>query len=177
MKPFILLTVCILLSQACVSSKKYRELQQISLTKDSLLGERDAMITAGQNQLAALEKSVADLEKEISFHKEKIAWMREEAKEKSERISDLKSQVDMLYTENEAFTRKNDELIHSNSVYAGITRNLLVELEVQHLKVMNLTLALNRKDSLNVHLVKKAKQEMSDKKYKKALEKLGFVFN
>jgi hypothetical protein len=64
-----------------------------------------------------------------------------------------------------------------NSLYACITKNLLSELEIQQLKVMNLTLAVNRQDSSNIHLIKKAKKEMSDKKYKKALEKLGFVFN
>lgn len=177
MKPVLFLSLLLFFFNACVSSKKFKEVQLVSMAKDSVILEKQGIIEDQQKSLAALEKSVADLEKEISFQNEKLAWMAADTKEKSGRIDDLKSQVDKLYIENEAFTRKNDELIHSNSVYAGITRNLIVELEVQHLKVMNLTLALNRKDSINVHLVKKAKKEMSDKKYKKALEKLGFVFN
>ena len=53
---------------------------------------------------------------------------------------------------------------------------MLEELEVKNLKVLNLSLALQKQDSLNIHLVKRTKQNISDKKLKKSLEKLGFVF-
>jgi hypothetical protein len=88
----------------------------------------------------------------------------------------LNVELKRIQDEKDLITKSNEALIQSNTTYVGITKNLLSDLEVQYLKVLNLSIALERQDSLNIHLVKKVKREMSDKKYKRALEKLGFVF-
>ncbi len=73
-------------------------------------------------------------------------------------------------------SKRITDLHNSNSVNAEIIKKMLEELEVKNLKVLNLSLALQKQDSLNIHLVKRTRKNISDKKLKKSLEKLGFVF-
>ena len=132
----------------------------------------DSLLSA----MTALQQSKTLLEKEITHQHEKVNLLQREIAGKSTHIADLQTEMERVKQENVSCLERNEELTHTQSVYAGITRNLISDLEVQQLKVINLTLALERMDSLNIHLVKKSKKELSDKKYKKALEKLGFVF-
>lgn len=162
---------------SCVPAKKYKALQADFSTEKMKSEEKSKTITELQSSVLAFRAAVAGLEMELAHQKEKTTWLTKESAQKSERIQEMQQELKVVHQQNEAFAKKNDDLVQVNSVYSGITKNLLSELEVQNLKVMNLTLALTRQDSVNIHLIKKAKKEMSDKKYKKALEKLGFVFN
>ncbi|MBK9736965.1 MAG: hypothetical protein IPO92_19250 [Saprospiraceae bacterium] len=79
-------------------------------------------------------------------------------------------------TTNADLSKRMDDLSLSNKVNVDIMKKLLEEAEIQHLKVLNLSLALQKQDSLNIHLVKRSKKNISEQKVKKSLEKLGFVF-
>lgn len=124
----------------------------------------------------SLKKANEILQNTVRHQEEINVLLKSDVRFKSDRIDELNVELKRIQDEKDLITKSNEALIQSNTTYVGITKNLLSDLEVQYLKVLNLSIALERQDSLNIHLVKKVKREMSDKKYKRALEKLGFVF-
>ena len=102
--------------------------------------------------------------------------MKKEHSFKDEKIRDIENNLIFVKTSNVDLSKRMDELSTSNKLNVDFMKKLLEEAEVQHLKVLNLSLALQKQDSLNIHLVKRTKKNISDKKLKKSLEKLGFVF-
>lgn len=176
MKNILIALICLLSFSSCVSSKKHNALK-VDYSKQET---KAALQKQQYDSLMVLHQQLIQanmiLEKEWGFAKEKIQMLTKETNKNSDYILGLKQEMEVLRNEKSAVDFKNEELIKTQGVFAGITKNLLSELEMSQLKVMNLTLALERTDSLNIHLVKKAKKEISEKKYKKALEKLGFVF-
>jgi hypothetical protein len=137
---------------------------------------QSATISDLLNSLDSLKKANEILQNTVRHQEEINVLLKSDLKFKSDRIDGLNVELKRIQDEKDVITKSNEALIQSNTTYVGITKNLLSDLEVQHLKVLNLSIALERQDSLNIHLVKKVKREMSDKKYKRALEKLGFVF-
>lgn len=137
---------------------------------------QSATISDLLNSLDSLKKVNEILQNTVRHQEEINVLLKSDLKFKSDRIDGLNVELKRIQDEKDVITKSNEALIQSNTTYVGITKNLLSDLEVQHLKVLNLSIALERQDSLNIHLVKKVKREMSDKKYKRALEKLGFVF-
>lgn len=176
MRHFLIIIAGLFFFVSCVSSKKY-QLATSRLAKQEIeMASQKTRIDSLIMSVHELQQSKTRLEKEINHQLEKVNLLQREIAGKSMHITDLQNEMERVKQENVSCLERNAELTHTQSVYAGITRNLISDLEVQQLKVMNLTLALERMDSLNIHLVKKSKKELSDKKYKKALEKLGFVF-
>lgn len=137
---------------------------------------QSATISDLLNSLDSLKKANEILQNTVRHQEEINVLLKSDVRFKSDRIDELNVELKRVQDEKDLITKSNEALIQSNTTYVGITKNLLSDLEVQYLKVLNLSIALERQDSLNIHLVKKVKREMSDKKYKKALEKLGFVF-
>lgn len=176
MNRYILFFFGFLLLASCVSSKKFHVLEGTLATKEMEIKTNHIQIDSLEKAMSQLAYQQQILEKELAHQQEKVSMLNRELTGKSSHITDLQNELDEVKQENLSYASKNESLSHAQSVYAGITRTLISELEMQQLKVMNLTLAMERMDSLNIHLVKKSKKELSDKKYKKALEKLGFVF-
>jgi hypothetical protein len=161
---------------SCVSTKKYKMMTQKFQTSYEQNVTQSATISDLLNSLDSLKKANEILQNTVRHQEEINVLLKSDLKFKSDRIDGLNIELKRIQDEKDVITKSNEALIQSNTTYVGITKNLLSDLEVQHLKVLNLSIALERQDSLNIHLVKKVKREMSDKKYKRALEKLGFVF-
>ncbi len=161
---------------SCVSTKKYQRMTLLYQTCNEQNLQQSAYITDLQNSIDSLEYSNEMLTKTLRHQEEINDLLKSETKLKEDRLFELTAELKSVQQEKEIIAKSNETLIQSNSTYVGITKTLLSDLELQHLKVLNLSIALERQDSLNIHLVKKVKREMSDKKYKRALEKLGFVF-
>lgn len=170
------LIFAVLFFTSCVSAKKYKKLES-SLSKV-------------QNELFAVELSkeeclannkILDAELNKSRHDNQIKELtirslEKESKYKDEKMDDLRNENKVVSEMNTNLNKRNDDLTASTKVNADIVKKILEELELQNLKVLNLSLALEKQDSLNIHLVKRTKKNLSDKKLKKSLEKLGFVF-
>ena len=107
---------------------------------------------------------------------ENVASMKKEDLQKDLTIKSMEDNLSFVKTTNADLSKRMDDLSLSNKVNVEIMKKLLEEAETQHLKVLNLSLALQKQDSLNIHLVKRSKKNISDQKLKKSLEKLGFVF-
>lgn len=137
---------------------------------------QSATISDLLSSVDSLKKSNEILQNTVRHQEEINVLLKSDVRFKSDRMDELNVELKRVQDEKDLITKSNEALIQSNTTYVGITKNLLSDLEVQYLKVLNLSIALERQDSLNIHLVKKVKREMSDKKYKRALEKLGFVF-
>jgi hypothetical protein len=137
---------------------------------------QSATISDLLSSVDSLKKANEILQNTVRHQEEINVLLKSDVRFKSDRIDELNVELKRIQDEKDIITKSNEALIQSNTTYVGITKNLLSDLEVQYLKVLNLSIALERQDSLNIHLVKKVKREMSDKKYKRALEKLGFVF-
>ncbi|MFZ1702710.1 MAG: hypothetical protein WAT79_00110 [Saprospiraceae bacterium] len=171
---FLGLISCLLAS--CVSSKKYKNIQHTLMLKEVDINLLQTKMEQKDSTIFQLEKAISNLQNAIEKQDLKIEYLNREVQFKNEKIRGLETDLMYVKTLHDTVSRKNDYLTKSHKVFAEITKNLLEELEMQNLKVLNLSIAVEQRDSLNIHLVKKAKRNMSDKKYKKALEKLGFVF-
>ncbi|MBK7009869.1 MAG: hypothetical protein IPH36_15165 [Saprospiraceae bacterium] len=127
-------------------------------------------------QNAALRVSLESSKAETQVANQKINSLQNELVMKDELIKASENNTTFVKEANEDLNKRITDLHTSNAVNADIIKKMLEELEVKNLKVLNLSLALQKQDSLNIHLVKRTKQNISDKKLKKSLEKLGFVF-
>src|SRR5690606_1684367 len=149
--------ICLLGFSSCVSSRKHNTLKADYSKQEAIVALQKQQYDSLKVSHQKLIQANMILEKEWGFAKEKIQMLTKESNKNSDYILELKQEMEILKTEKSAVDFKNEELIKTQGVFAGITKNLLSELEMNHLKVMNLTLALERTDSLNIHLVKKTK--------------------
>ena len=123
-----------------------------------------------------LEQKLLTANQENKLKELKMENMQKEDLLKEATIKSLEDHLTFVKTTNNDLSKRMDDLSLSNKVNVDIMKKLLEEAEIQHLKVLNLSLALQKQDSLNIHLVKRSKKNISDQKLKKSLEKLGFVF-
>lgn len=161
---------------SCVSSKRLKSVE----SKYSLLEEKLEMayqsIDSCQARNAELLVNLESSRAETQVANQKIMALQNEVKMSAELIRVADENTAFVKAANDDLNKRIDVLHNSNAVNADIIKKMLEELEVKNLKVLNLSLALQKQDSLNIHLVKRTKQNISDKKLKKSLEKLGFVF-
>ncbi|MBK7524213.1 MAG: hypothetical protein IPN49_17490 [Saprospiraceae bacterium] len=123
-----------------------------------------------------LEQKLLTANQENKLKELKMENMQKEDLLKEATIKSLEDHLTFVKTTNNDLSKRMDDLSLSNKVNVDIMKKLLEEAEIQHLKVLNLSLAIQKQDSLNIHLVKRSKKNISDQKLKKSLEKLGFVF-
>lgn len=88
----------------------------------------------------------------------------------------MEDHLSLARKSNQDLSNQVDQLHHANQSNAELMQKMLEEMELKNLKVLNLSLALQQQDSMNIHLVKKTRSKISEKKLRKSLEKLGFVF-
>jgi chemotaxis protein MotB len=175
MRLYFILIIYALLS-SCVSTKKYRLLQSsFTQSQIELQASKNQFIECSLNS-KELERNIILANHENSLKNLTIESVKNECKLKDDRIKDLDQQLSFVKTSNEDLIKRIDGLSNSNNVNIEIMKKLLEDQEVEQLKVLNLSLALQKQDSLNIHLVKKSKRKISDDKLKRTLEKLGFVF-
>jgi chemotaxis protein MotB len=161
---------------SCVTSKKYKQLESIYIHgQDELKRTKNLVDDCSKNNLM-LEQKLLSANYESQLKDQKIETLKKEHFYKDEKIREIEDNLIFVKTSNVDLSKRMDELSTSNKLNVDIMKKLLEEAEVQHLKVLNLSLALQKQDSLNIHLVKRTKKNISDKKLKKSLEKLGFVF-
>jgi chromosome segregation ATPase len=161
---------------SCVSSKRLKTAEERYNQLEKKLEMAYARIDSCETQNAALtvnlEKSRADNLLAVQKHEALV----HEIDLRAEQLKAAEENSAFVKTTNDELTKRVADLHNSNNVNAEIIKKMLEELESKNLKVLNLSLALQKQDSLNIHLVKRTKQNISDKKLKKSLEKLGFVF-
>jgi hypothetical protein len=175
MKPFFIFAVSTMFF-SCVSTKKYRMLESsLNNSQIELQFSKDQAMDCSINN-KNLERKIVSLENDNTIIDIKLTSKITENKEKDERLKALDSHLSSVKSSNDELLKRIEGLSSSNIVNVGIMKKLLEDQEIQQLKVLNLSLALQKQDSLNIHLVKKSKTIISDDKLKKTLEKLGFVF-
>jgi hypothetical protein len=172
---FFLLLICI--SVSCVSSKKYKTLQAIHLNTSIELEEAKSRISFLDGHFSLAIDTINMLNLQANLKEEKILSLKNEVLLKEENINNIKQFLEKEKEWNEYLISKNEDLLKTNKSYGELTKNLVENLENQNLRVLNLALALEKSDTSKVAQVRKSKRELTDQKYKKALEKLGFVFN
>lgn len=161
---------------SCVSSKKYKTLQtSFGMIQNELHHSNNLVAECSKNNLM-LEQKLLSAQHETQLKDQKIETLKKEHLFKDEKILHIEDDLTFVKTSNAELTKRMDELTTSNKLNVDVMKKLLEDAEVQHLKVLNLSLALQKQDSLNIHLVKRTKKNISDQKIKKSLEKLGFVF-
>lgn len=175
MRYIFVLTIALFFA-SCVSSKKYRNLE--SEHNKTMMDVQDLKKKNAECGLLnqVLEQKVANVLYENQLKDLSIESCKKENIHKEARLKDMEAHLGFVKSSNEELTKRIDGLSASNKVNVDIMKKLLEEQEVQQLKVLNLSLALQKQDSLNIHLVKKSKRNISDDKLKRTLEKLGFVF-
>lgn len=170
---FILMVISI---PSCVSSKKYKLLEMsVSQTKIDLELSNNLVSEYAKNNLET-EQKLLSAQHEIQMKDQKAESVKKEQFLKDQTIQNLESNLDFVKSTNIEISKRMDDLSAAAKVNVDIMKKLLEDSEVQQLKVLNLSLALQKQDSLNIHLVKRTKKNISDQKLKKSLEKLGFVF-
>ena len=161
MKPYFLMLLVISFV-SCVSSKKHK---QLFMSMESL-----------QKEYNNTHDALANCNEDKEELKHKIDKLDLEKDQLKNRIESLEKGFQFAKENNDNLTERISDLSGSTKVNADIMKRTLQELETQNQRVLNLSLSLMKKDSLNTVLVKKAKNKLSEKKLKKSLEKLGFVF-
>ena len=161
---------------SCVSSKRLKSVESKYSMLEQKLELANQAIDSCKVQNAAMRVSLESSKAETQVANQKINSLQNELVMKDELIKASENNTTFVKEANEDLNKRITDLHTSNAVNADIIKKMLEELEVKNLKVLNLSLALQKQDSLNIHLVKRTKQNISDKKLKKSLEKLGFVF-
>ncbi|MBK7787987.1 MAG: hypothetical protein IPJ54_05310 [Saprospiraceae bacterium] len=161
---------------SCVSSKRLKSVESKYSLLEQKLEMANQTIDSCKVQNAAMRVSLESSKAETQVANQKINSLQNELVMKDELIKASENNTTFVKEANEDLNKRITDLHTSNAVNADIIKKMLEELEVKNLKVLNLSLALQKQDSLNIHLVKRTKQNISDKKLKKSLEKLGFVF-
>ena len=161
---------------SCVSSKRMKSVESKYSLLEHKLELANQAIDSCKVQNASLRVSLESSKAETQVAQQKINSLQSELTMKDELIKASENNTAFVKESNEDLNKRITDLHNSNAVNADIIKKMLEELEVKNLKVLNLSLALQKQDSLNIHLVKRTKQNISDKKLKKSLEKLGFVF-
>jgi chemotaxis protein MotB len=175
MRAFFFLWAVIILS-SCVSSKKYKQLELSYHQVQNDLEQSNGQVAEYTKNNLNLEQKLLTANQENKLKELKMENMQKEDLLKEATIKSLEDHLTFVKTTNNDLSKRMDDLSLSNKVNVDIMKKLLEEAEIQHLKVLNLSLALQKQDSLNIHLVKRSKKNISDQKLKKSLEKLGFVF-
>lgn len=161
---------------SCVSSRKYKQLELSYIQSKNDLQNSNNLVSEYTKNNLSLEQKLLSAHHESQLMDQKIESMKKENRLKDETIQNMENNLSFVKTTNVDLSKRMDDLSTSNKINIDIMKKLLEDAEVQHLKVLNLSLALQKQDSLNIHLVKRTKKNISDQKLKKSLEKLGFVF-
>jgi chemotaxis protein MotB len=167
----------ILIFTSCVSTKKYRSLEStLTDVRHDLQNSKLQLDECRQNNVL-LDKNLASAQHDAKLKDQKIESLQKEHIYKDEKINSLETNLVETKNNNEQLSKRVDEMYVAGKVNVDIMKKMMEESENQNLKILNLSLALQKQDSLNIHLVKRAKKKkVSDEKIKKSLEKLGFVF-
>jgi chromosome segregation ATPase len=147
---------------SCVTTSKHHKLfASYELTEKALRQTED--------QLLKCEDMLAEKKYELEV-------MDKEKNHLNDKIKTLDASLQFAHKSNQQLNERVAELTGTAVSNTDIMKKTIEELSFQSLKNEQLTSALVKKDSINYLLTRKAKSKMSDKKLKKSLEKLGFVF-
>lgn len=146
---------------SCVSSKKHN---QLTMTYHEM-----------ENRLSKTENSLAEEKEKTKDLSYKIESLEKDNDNKKDKIKDLDRELKFVRETNEVLNKTIEDISGTTKVNAEIMGKTLEELANKNSAILDLTASLNKKDSLNVVLVKRVKKKLSDRKLKRSLEKLGFV--
>lgn len=144
---------------SCVSSKRLKSVESKYSMLEQKLEMANQTIDSCKVQNAALRVSLESSKAETQVANQKINSLQNELVMKDELIKASENNTTFVKEANEDLNKRITDLHTSNAVNADIIKKMLEELEVKNLKVLNLSLALQKQDSLNIHLVKRTKQK------------------
>ena len=157
-----LILTCLIFSFAsCVSNKKHK---QLTMTYHEI-----------ENKLSKVEKDLVEEKEKTDELKLEIKKLEVTVDHKNDKIKDLERELKFALETNEVYNNTIVDISGTTKVNAEIMGKTLQELTEKNAAILELTSSMNKKDSLNIVLVKKVKKKLSDRKLKRSLEKLGFV--
>jgi aspartate oxidase len=171
---FIILILILLTS--CVPAKKYKASESRFLNLQEKYQDRSVNLDSCRIWNAILREELEKSKGQSILFSEKIEALKRESKIKDDKLKIMEDHLSLARKSNEDLSNQVDQLHHANQSNAELMQKMLEEMELKNLKVLNLSLALQQQDSMNIHLVKKTRSKISEKKLRKSLEKLGFVF-
>ena len=154
MKNFILLSVTLILS-SCVTMKKYKATN------------------------LALQKTTQELDntkKTLSDYVGNNGLMGRDLESSKDKLKTLEEHLHFVKATNEDLTKRIDLLSNSTQINMDIMKRTLEELNAKNQQISQLSAVLQKKDSVNVLLVRKVSSKLSDSKFKRSLKKMGFIF-
>ncbi|MBP8726266.1 MAG: hypothetical protein KBF37_01265 [Saprospiraceae bacterium] len=161
---------------SCVSAKKYKALEanHAGLQTEYQLSQKG--LTSSQNVIADLYNDRDSLSSIVYKQTLRVKELEHTVNDQEQKIGSSIVEVQTLTTEVSRLTKWVDDLSQTCKTNAEIMRRTMDDLNTQQLKVLNLSLALQRFDSMQISSVKRAKKQLSEEKIRRSLEKVGFVF-
>ncbi|HRI32630.1 MAG: hypothetical protein IPO85_16375 [Saprospiraceae bacterium] len=92
------------------------------------------------------------------------------------KIKDLEAHIKFAESNNTNLTTRIGELSGSTKTNAEVLQRALAEIYDKDEQITELSNILKKKDSVNVILVKKVSKSITNKRFRKSLEKIGLVF-
>ena len=168
---FILLTFT-----SCISSKKYYTLQTNYNALQNELQYTNQKISECFESNKSINTINDSLHHLIQIKSFMIYDLDNKSKQQTLKITNFESELFSKSLEIKNLNKRIEELTLATKINADIMKRTFEELNNQNLKVLNLSLALQKHDTLNPSSVKKTSNNLTDEKLKKSLEKVGFVF-
>lgn len=171
---FILLIIILLAS--CVPAKRYKASESRFLSLQEKYQDRSLNLDSCRIWNALIREELEKAKGQIILLGEKNEALQRESRTKDDKLKIMEDHLSLARKSNQDLSNQVDQLHHANQSNAELMQKMLEEMEIKNLKVLNLSLALQQQDSMNIHLVKKTRSKISEKKLRRSLEKLGFVF-
>ncbi len=127
---------------SCVSSKKYKQLELAYTQVKNDLQHSNIQVAEYTKNYLALEQKLLTAHHENQLKDQKMESMKKEDLGKDMTIKSMEDNLTFVKTTNAQLSNRMDALSLSNKVNVDIMKKLLEEAEIQHLKVLNLSLAL-----------------------------------
>lgn len=172
----IFLAFIVLLHISCVSTKKYALMEERCNNLQNQLETKQYLLSVSKDDLISSMSKVDSLTSLLYQQSLRISKMESNYQFQSEKLERCKADYLVMEQENQKLVLQSETMVQISKINADIMKKTMEDLNTQQLKVLNLSLALQRYDSLQISAVKKPKKQLSEEKLKRSLEKVGFVF-
>ncbi|MBK6545165.1 MAG: hypothetical protein IPO78_01510 [Saprospiraceae bacterium] len=159
--PFFLFFIFLILG-ACVSNKKHKSLMADYRKLQTEMDDSQRAITKKELENYNLERKLVECGYKSNYGDTKI--------------EDLKTQLDVTQKTNIMLKEMIEQSLGSFKTHVVYLQKALDEINEKDQQINVLSSALQKKDSVNVILVKRVKNSITDKRFKKSLEKIGITF-
>jgi chemotaxis protein MotB len=159
MNKFTVLFFLIILTNSCVSKKKFVEMQD----------EYTTFKTTSRDNISKVKNELKDKDKQLSAYESATKTRNKELDNRSKHIKSLDEQVDFLKKTNSKLLDRMTNLTLMSKAGADSMRKSMETINEQSQYIENITAAIQRKDSLNVSFIVNLKRminyEISDEDF------------